>query len=325
MLLTLPICKAWARYLPNISLFGIPLNPGPFTIKEHVLITIMAGVGTSNGYAVSSPNSAIMSGLFCSVRALTISFRPRLLPLRKSFTISIPHLPVSFRASVHSYGLYKSTFNNHNTDQWLLVMSTQLIGLSVGGIYKRFVVTPPSMIWPENLLSAVLFNTLHGQETWGTQVRGGISRLRFFYYVFIGYIFYSQFFLPWKVPFMLRFSLLLFLDFLPSYLFTALSVFSWVCWIAPNNVKVNQLFGVNHGLGMGILTFDWGQITFAGSPFPTPWWVAANMGVTFAFFYWFLIPILYVRLPCSVPFAFLVYLSIGFCSTPTFGTALTFP
>jgi hypothetical protein len=82
-------------------------------------------------------------------------------------------------------------------------MSTQLIGFSIGGICKRFVVAPPSMIWPENLLTAVLFNTLHGQETSGTQARGGISRLRFFYYVFIGYIFYSQFFLPWKLALVL--------------------------------------------------------------------------------------------------------------------------
>jgi len=51
--LTFPICKAWARYLPNVSLFGIPLNPGPFTIKEHVIITIMAGVGSGSAYAVS--------------------------------------------------------------------------------------------------------------------------------------------------------------------------------------------------------------------------------------------------------------------------------
>ena len=48
---------------------------------------------------------------------------------------------------------------------------------------------------------------------------------------------------------------------------------------------------------MGILTFDWGQIAFAGSPFPTPWWAMANVGITVAFFYWFLVPILYVRLP----------------------------
>ena len=84
-------------------------------------------------------------------------------------------------------------------------MSTQLIGFSVGGIFKRFVVAPPSMIWPENILTAVLLNTLHGQETWGTQVRGGVSRKRFFYYVFIGYIFYSELFFLWRADFVLQF------------------------------------------------------------------------------------------------------------------------
>jgi hypothetical protein len=83
-------------------------------------------------------------------------------------------------------------------------MSTQLIGFSIGGLFKRFVVTPPSMIWPESLLLAVIFNTLHGLETSGTQAYGGISRLRFFYYVFIGYIFYSQFILPRKLAFVLH-------------------------------------------------------------------------------------------------------------------------
>ncbi|KAI0274442.1 OPT oligopeptide transporter protein-domain-containing protein [Russula aff. rugulosa BPL654] len=117
-----------------------------------------------------------------------------------------------------------------------------------------------------------VFNTLHGQETSGTHACGGISRLRFFYYVFIGYIIYS---------------------FLPSYLFTALSSFSWACWIAPNNAKVNQLFGVNHGLAMGMLTFDWGQISFVSNPFLTPWWAAVNTGVIVVFFYWFLLPVLY--------------------------------
>ncbi|KAN0105098.1 OPT oligopeptide transporter domain containing protein [Russula decolorans] len=229
MLLSFPICKAWARYLPNISFFGIPLNPGPFTIKEHVIIsgTIMAGVGSEPAYAT------------------------QVIAVQKVFYNQ--HPPFAY--------------------QWLLVMSTQLIGFSIGGICKRFVVTPPSMIWPQTLLSAVRFNTLHGQETLGTQARGGISRKRLFSYVFIDYM--------------------IFYNFLPSYLFTALSSFSWVCWIAPNNAKVNQLFGVTHGLAMGILTFDWGQIALNGSPFATPWWAAANVGFSVAFFYWFLAPILY--------------------------------
>ena len=54
------------------------------------------------------------------------------------------------------------------------------------------------------------------------------------------------------------------------------------------------MFGVTHGLAMGVLTFDWGQITaFSGSPLPTPWWAAANTGIAIVFFAWFLVPILY--------------------------------
>ena len=52
LLLTYPIGKACARYLPKVSLFGMSLNPGPFTIKEHVIITIMASANDGPAYAV---------------------------------------------------------------------------------------------------------------------------------------------------------------------------------------------------------------------------------------------------------------------------------
>jgi OPT oligopeptide transporter protein len=170
-------------------------------------------------------------------------------------------------------------------------MSTQLIGFSIGGICKRILIAPPSMIWPAMLAYAAVFNTLHTKETMGTLARGGISRQRFFAYILIGYFFYSQF--SSSLPAFLIIHIIL--DFLPSYLFTALSYFSWVCWIIPDNVKINQLFGVTHGLSMGLITFDWGQITtFYSSPLLYPWWTAGNIGFAFVFFYWFLIPILYV-------------------------------
>lgn len=51
-----------------------------------------------------------------------------------------------------------------------------------------------------------------------------------------------------------------------GYAFKALSTFSFVCWLAPNNVPVNQLFGVESGLGMSFLTFDWPRISWIGSP-----------------------------------------------------------
>jgi hypothetical protein len=37
-LLAFPIGRAWARILPNVKIFGLSLNPGPFTVKEHVRI-----------------------------------------------------------------------------------------------------------------------------------------------------------------------------------------------------------------------------------------------------------------------------------------------
>jgi OPT oligopeptide transporter protein len=49
------------------------------------------------------------------------------------------------------------------------------------------------MIWPYLLAFAAIFNTLHSHDTTGTYISGGISRARFFTYVFIGYFLYSQF------------------------------------------------------------------------------------------------------------------------------------
>ena len=52
-LLAFPLGRLWARFLPNVKIFGISLNPGPFNVKEHVLITMMATVGYQSAYAVS--------------------------------------------------------------------------------------------------------------------------------------------------------------------------------------------------------------------------------------------------------------------------------
>ena len=47
-LVALPIGRLWARYMPDATIpigrWSLKLNPGPFTIKEHTLIVIMANV-----------------------------------------------------------------------------------------------------------------------------------------------------------------------------------------------------------------------------------------------------------------------------------------
>ncbi len=138
------------------------------------------------------------------------------------------------------------------------------------------------LVWPANLVTCALFNTLHSQVYAGMGTRGGISRERFFFYGFLAST-------CWY--------------FFPGYIFQALSVFNWVCWIVPNNVVVNQLFGYSSGLvrsftwltrhprtdkssqGMSLITFDWAQIAYIGSPLATPWWAEANVAGGFVFFF----------------------------------------
>ncbi|KAF9475507.1 OPT oligopeptide transporter [Pholiota conissans] len=226
-LLSFPIGRAAAAWLPDVAIFGVKLNPGPFTVKEHVLITIMATV--SSGWAYASDIIAVQR----------IYYNQR----------------------------YNFSY------QWFVVMSTQLIGFSIGGVARRFLVAPPSMIWPANLVTCTLFNTLHSQKYAGIGTHGGISRERFFvYWLLASFIWY----------------------FFPGYLFQALSYFSWVTWIRPEDTTISQLFGVVHGMGMSLVTFDWSQITtFLGSPLATPWWAEANIFAGFVVFFWILTPILH--------------------------------
>ncbi|KAI0809297.1 OPT oligopeptide transporter protein-domain-containing protein [Irpex lacteus] len=219
-LLSFPVGRLMARFLPRVQIFGASLNPGPFSIKE-----------TSS--------------------SLSWQASERRLHTQQTDIIAVQRF---YFGQTYSFGY-----------QFIIVMSTQLIGFSIGGIAKRFLVSPPSMIWPSNLVYCALFNTLHAQ--WYIGKSSGVSRERFFIYAFTAAV-------VWY--------------FIPGYLFTALSFFSWVCWIKPRNGTI-QL----SGLGMSLITFDWSQIAFIGSPLATPWWAQANVAVGFVFFFWIITPIIY--------------------------------
>ncbi|CAE6398593.1 unnamed protein product [Rhizoctonia solani] len=229
-LVALPAGKLLEKTLPraHITTFGYTwsLNPGPFNIKEHTLITVMANVVAGGAYATD------------------------IIAAQRIF-----------------YGQHWGA-----TYQLALVISTQMFGFSLAGICRRFLVWPSSMIWPATLVNTALFNTLH--STYGREEDGRTSRERFFTLAFIGSA-------AWY--------------FLPGYLFTALSNFTWVCWIAPDNLIVNALFGYQHGLGMGFITFDWAMVAYNSSPLVTPFWAELNVFGALVIVYWIIAPILYYK------------------------------
>ncbi|KAJ7350670.1 OPT oligopeptide transporter protein-domain-containing protein [Mycena albidolilacea] len=227
LLIAYPFGKFLAYVLPittyRFRSWEFSLNPGPWNIKEHVLVFIMANVAVGNPYAL---NAIVVSEFFYDIK------------LGYWFAL-------------------------------VLVLATQLTGFGLAGICRRFLVWPASMVWPQNLVACTLLNTLHAEDDEST---GGMTRYRYFVLVASGSFFWF---------------------FLPGFLFEALSVFSFVCWAAPNNVPVNQLFGVSGGLGMSVITFDWSQITWIGSPLMVPWWAEVHVFIGFVMFFWILTPILY--------------------------------
>lgn len=239
--------------MPRRKLFGASLNPGPFTIKEHVLITVMGSVGASSAYAVRHHFEYFVALLTC------VHFCRRILLPFSGYSTT---RPTTFPTS-GCWSCQPSWYATAPTSLMHLILCVQ-IGFSIGGIARRFLVNPPSMIWPVNLVTCALFNTLHSQQYAGIGTRGGLSRERFFSYCLLGSF-------CWY--------------FVPGYLFTALSAFNWVCWIVPNNVAINQLFGTQSGLSFTVLTFDWSQVAYNGSPLATPWWAGANVAFALVFFY----------------------------------------
>jgi hypothetical protein len=66
----------------------------------------------------------------------------------------------------------------------LFTLATQITGLGLAGVFRKFLVYPSTMIWPVVLPNAALFHTLHdGKVQLDPDSTNGwkIPRFRFFY------------------------------------------------------------------------------------------------------------------------------------------------
>ncbi|KIO28914.1 hypothetical protein M407DRAFT_229195 [Tulasnella calospora MUT 4182] len=159
------------------------------------------------------------------------------------------------------------------TFNFLIVLSTQILGFGLVGLCDHLLVWPASAIWPTELAMCATLNALHaGDDAYSNHK--GPREITFFATVVVAAGVWA---------------------FFPGYIFTALSYFSFFCWIFPKNVIVNQLFGGISGLGMNILTLDWTQISMGPPPLITPFWSQLHSFGAFILFYWIVVPILYYR------------------------------
>ena len=153
----------------------------------------------------------------------------------------------------------------------LVVLCCQVLGFGIAGLCSPWLVEPANIIWPGVLANCALLSTLHSRSN---AVANGwkISRLRFFMIVM------TAAFAFW---------------FLPGLMFVALSYFTWLCWILPKNKVVNHLFGMQTGLGLSPITFDWTQIAYNTNPLLSPSWAALNVLAGFVIFFFGVVPAIY--------------------------------
>lgn len=135
--------------------------------------------------------------------------------------------------------------------QILLGWSSCLLGFALAGIGYRVLVLPARMLWPQVLQTSALLVSLHRLHA------SNWSRTRLFWATLV-----AAFVWTW----------------VPGYLFTSLSIFSWLAWCAPDNYVLNWIGGGMGGAGLTFLTWDWDSILQAlTSPLILPYAALANV------------------------------------------------
>ncbi|SMR63967.1 unnamed protein product [Zymoseptoria tritici ST99CH_3D1] len=204
-----------ARVLPKWS-FTIcgqkfELNPGPFSAKEHMMITIMANVAFTSPYTVA--------------------------------IIPVQALPQYFNMP----------FARDRGYQICISLAVNLFGVGLAGVLRRFLVYPSVAIWPMALQYVALIKAFHSEKD--EPVRGPLKRV---------YTWSREKIFLWATLFMGIYFML------PGYLFGAMSLFSWMTWISPNNIHLDAVAGVAGGLGLNPWpTFDWNLSGYSGLYMPT--------------------------------------------------------
>jgi hypothetical protein len=94
----------------------------------------------------------------------------------------------------------------------LFLLANQGLALGLGGVFQRVLVDPAYCVWPRALPTCAMIHAFHDGSFSGADFRvpgWKMSRMRFFWIVGIITMLY---------------------EFIPGYLFTALSTFAWVTW-----------------------------------------------------------------------------------------------
>lgn len=150
---SLPVGHFLARVLPTTK-FGIPgfgdrkfsLNPGPFNMKEHVLISIFANAGSAFG-----SGSAYAVGIVNIIKA----FYKRKISFIASWILIMTTQVLAEIVSFLFFRFFLGGLLHANVRRGMVRL--QVLGYGWAGLMRKYVVEPAHMWWPSTLVQVSLF------------------------------------------------------------------------------------------------------------------------------------------------------------------------
>ncbi|KAI9328923.1 OPT oligopeptide transporter protein-domain-containing protein [Zopfochytrium polystomum] len=159
---------------------------------------------------------------------------------------------------------------------------TQCFGYGLAGLCRRYLVRPAAMLWPSNLSTIALLNSLHKEDV---DPALPLSRFSYFWIVTAAVFVY---------------------EWVPGLIAPLVTAVSLVCYAAPKSGDRGQMMrmlgSAYNGMGMLSFSFDWSLISYL-VPITTPLWALVNQVLGLWLFLWVLTPILWVNNAFGIDFS----------------------
>ncbi|XP_073107286.1 oligopeptide transporter 5-like [Elaeis guineensis] len=275
------IGKSMANGLPRKQLkvpgtpWSFSLNPGPFNMKEHCLLSMLATAGTYSPYGFELV--AVVKAFyhktvrplpaFLVVIATQMNFLSFMdLDMFRSYT----NLDDGYGRHV-IYGSEASTKKEVEQE-----VALKFLGYGFAGVCTKFLVHNPYMWWPATLVdvSFYRYSLIHSNSCVREKSKGSANEAPvLFLMVAVSSFAYHV---------------------VPVYFFPSITALSFICWIWKDSVTAQQIGSGQAGLGLGSFSLDWMTTTsFLGSPLATPMFVICNMFIGFVIKLYVIAPISY--------------------------------
>ncbi|RZS18260.1 hypothetical protein BHM03_00050499 [Ensete ventricosum] len=264
---SLPLGQFLARVLPTTrfrlpGLGTVSLNPGPFNMKEHVLISIFANAGAAFGNG-----SAYAVGIVNIIKAFygrRISFIASWLLIT---TTQVNHLLVSSKEEDDVDGPNIDGRESAGARVWVGGANEEVRGGAGAHVVAQH--PRPGLLVPVEIndSKSECFRALHEKED------RRMSRAKFFVIALIcSFTWYT----------------------VPGYFFPTITNISWVCWVFSKSVTAQQIGSGLQGLGIGAFTLDWAAVaSFLFSPLICPFFAIVNVLIGYALLMYVAIPLAY--------------------------------